>query len=164
MIKQLPGFFFKSQTQQILMTEQKFHVGVKALILNDENKILVLKTNPKEAGHYHPEHWDLPGGRIKTGDSIEKTLRKEIEEELGISAIEILEPFDTHISNLKIPVDNEMVALLMIIYKCKLPDNNVKFNLSFEHLEYKWVSVDEAKGLLKIKFAKSFIGKLNSVE
>lgn len=47
------------------MNEQKFHVGVKALIMNDNNEILILKTNPKEAGHFHPEHWDLPGGRIK---------------------------------------------------------------------------------------------------
>ena len=144
------------------MNEEKFHVGVKALIVNDANKILILKTNPKEAGHYHPEHWDLPGGRIKINDSIEETLRKEIEEELGISAIEILELFDTHISNLKIPAGGEMVGIFMVIYKCKIPDEKIK--LSFEHLEYKWVSVDKAKELLKVKFANSFIEKLSQLE
>ena len=143
------------------MSEQKFHVGVKAFIVNDANKILILKTNPKEAGHYHPEHWDLPGGRIKINDSIEETLRKEIEEELGIDNIEILGHFDTHISNLKIPLENETVSLLMIVYKCKLPDYNKEFNLSFEHLEYQWASVDEAKELLKVKFPDSFIEKLD---
>jgi len=143
------------------MTEEKFHVGVKALVVNDKNEILVLMTNPEEAGHYHPKHWDLPGGRIKKNDSIEDTLRKEIAEELGIDNVMILEHFDTHISNLKIPVDGEMVGLLMVIYKCKLPDEKIK--LSFEHLEYKWTSINEAKELLKVKFAESFIDKIDKL-
>ena len=142
------------------MTEEKFHVGVKALITNDKNEILVLKTNPEDAPTW-PDHWDLPGGRIKGDDTIEETLRKELTEELGIDNIEILEHFDTHISNLKIPLDNDIVSLLLIVYKCKLPDNNINFKLSFEHLEYKWASVDEAKELLKVKFPNSFIEKLN---
>jgi len=144
------------------MNEQKFHVGVKALIMNDKNKILILKANPEEMRLHQPVHWDLPGGRIKGGDSVEETLRKEVQEELGIDNIEILGHFDTHISNLKIPLENETVSLLMVVYKCKLRDYNNKFNLSFEHLEYKWASVDEAKELLKVKFPSSFIEKLNS--
>lgn len=144
------------------MTEQKFHVGVKALILNDKNEILILKANPKEMRQQQPSHWDLPGGRIKENDSLEETLLKEINEELGINNIKILEHFDTCVSNLKIPLDNEIVSLLLIVYKCKLY-NNTNFRLSFEHLEYKWASIDEAKELLKVKFPNSFIEKLDNL-
>lgn len=143
------------------MTEQKFHVGVKALILNDKNEILILKVNPEEMRQNQPTHWDLPGGRIKRNDSIEETLRKEVTEELGIDNIEILEHFDTHVSNLKILLDNETVGLLLIVYKCRLPDNNMNFKLSFEHLKYKWASIKEAKESLKVKFPNSFIKKLD---
>ncbi|MBI2542673.1 MAG: NUDIX hydrolase [Candidatus Aenigmarchaeota archaeon] len=142
------------------MTEQKFHVGVKALILNDKNEILILRANPSELRR-QATHWDLPGGRIKENDSIEETLRKEINEELGVDNIKIVEHFDTSISNIKIPLDDETVGLILIVYKCKLPDNNVDLKLSFEHLEYKWASVDEAKELLKFKFGNSFIEKLD---
>ena len=30
------------------MNEQKFHVGVKALVLNENNEILLLRINPKD--------------------------------------------------------------------------------------------------------------------
>ena len=144
------------------MTEQKFHVGVKALITNDKNEILILKATPYITKNY-PDHWDLPGGRIKENDSIKETSLKEIREELSIDNIEILEHFDTHISNLKIPLDNEIVGLLLIVYKCRLPNHNIDLTLSAEHLEYKWVSVSEAKELLKVKFPNFFIEKLDSV-
>lgn len=143
------------------MTEEKFHVGVKALILNDKDEILILKATPYITKDY-PDHWDLPGGRVKRGDSIEETLRKELKEELGVGDIQILEHFDTHISNFKIPLENETVSLLLIVYKCRLL-NNQKFELSTEHLEYKWASINEAKELLKVKFPESFIEKLSSL-
>ncbi len=144
------------------MNEQKFHVGVKALILNDKNEILILKANPEELKTRKIPHWDLPGGRIKGNDSIEETLLKEVEEELGTRKIKILDHFDTHVSNLTIPIENETVSLLLIVYKCKLLDNKIK--LSFEHLEYMWCNIDEAKELLKVKFANSFIEKLDSLK
>ena len=145
------------------MTEQKFHVGIKALIVNDKNEILILRANPEEMRQNQPAHWDLPGGRIKVDDSVEETLRKELKEELGIDSIQIVEHFDTCISNLKIPLDNETVSLLLIVYKCKLSDNNTNFKLIFEHLEYKWSSIEEAKESLKVKFSNSFIEKLDSL-
>ena len=146
------------------MTEQKFHIGIKALITNDKNEILILKANPAElvGGGVH---WDIPGGRIKQGDSVEETLRKEVEEELGIDGndIEIIRQFDASVSNLKIPVGNEIFGLVLFVYLCKLKEA-VEFNLSSEHTEYKWASVDEAKELLSVKFAKSFVNKLDELK
>lgn len=144
------------------MPEEKFHVGVKALITNEKNEILVLRNNPEQARH-NPKHWDLPGGRIEGDDSIETTLRKGVKEELGVDHIEIIEHFDTNIANLKIPLHDDVVSLMMIVFRCKIP-NNMEFKLSFEHLEYKWASVEEAKELLKVKFANSFIEKLDQLE
>lgn len=145
------------------MTEQKFHVGVKALIMNDKKEVLVLKANPEDAPTW-PHHWDLPGGRIKETGSIEQTLYRELEEEIGTNKIEILELFDTCVANHKIPLNGEEISLLLVTYKCKLLDSDQKFKLNFEHLEYRWASINEAKELLKVKFANSFIEKLDSLK
>jgi hypothetical protein len=44
-----------------MASEKLFHVGVKALIVNSEGKILVMKT---VAWYGAIAHWDIPGGRI----------------------------------------------------------------------------------------------------
>ncbi len=144
------------------MKEELFHLGVKALIIND-NRILILKTNPEELKGDKTVHWDLPGGRVKKGDDIETTLRKEVKEELGIEDIEIVGHFDSFISNLKIPTDNGYVGLALIVYICKIK-NDSKIKLSFEHTEYKWASIDEAKKLLIYKYPESFIKKLSLIK
>lgn len=145
------------------MTEQKFHAGVKALIMNENKQILALRINPVDFNRPIEDHWDLPGGRIKENDSIEKTLHKEVEEELGIKEIQISELFDVCIANYDVLLENESVSLILIVYKCKLPDKKQKFKLNFEHLEYRWASLSEAKNLLSFKFPESFIGKLDLI-
>lgn len=144
------------------LMEQKFHVGIKALVLNENNEILLLRTNPADFKGNVPEHWDLPGGRIEGGDSIEETLYKEIEEELGTKSIEIIEHFDTFISNMKIPLENETIGLMLVVYKCKL--NDTQFKLNQEHLEYRWIGIKDAKKMLEFKYPQSFIQKLNSLK
>ena len=143
------------------MAERKFHIGVKALI-TDGGRILILKTNSIGMHHDHPDHWDLPGGRIEENDSVEKTLHKELKEELGVENVNVLGDFDTGISNLSYKVDGDDVGLMLMVYRCSLADNT-SFKLSSEHLEYKWASIDEAKELLKIKFSNSFIEKLDEL-
>ncbi|HLD57900.1 MAG TPA: NUDIX hydrolase [archaeon] len=144
------------------MNEQKFHVGIKALVLNERNQILLLKANPAELKGDKIAHWDLAGGRIKEGDSVEQTIKKEIEEELGVdgNGVEVIRPFDGSISNIKIPIGDEKFGLVLFVYLCKLHTNQ-EFKLSEEHTEWKWASVDEAKTLLSYKFAKGFVDKLD---
>src|SRR3989344_2643890 len=147
--------------------EQLFHVGVKALVMNDKSEILVLKANPKELTQTKggvPVHWDLPGGRVKEGDSIEVTLKKELNEELGINADDAMIGglFDASISHLKVPVGNAEGGLMLLTYVCTLRETKT-FSLSFEHTEYRWVSIEEAKALLATKFAPSFVDKLDEL-
>jgi len=146
------------------MEERKFHVGIKALILNDKNEVLVLKTNPAELKGGTQAHWDLPGGRIKEGDSAEATLRKEVEEELGIGGpdLEIMRPFDGVLTDMEIPVGEERVGLVLFAYLCRLPRKDIR--LSFEHTEFKWASMEEAKKLLAFKFGKDFVDKLDGLK
>ena len=145
------------------MDEEKFHLGIKALIMNDKNQILLLKANPKNLKGNTPEHWDLPGGRVERSSTIEETLFREIREELGIKSIDIVDQFDVFISNMKIPLENESVGLILLVFTCKL-NYKSDFTLGPEHLEYRWFNIDDAKKLLKLKYPESFIQKLDSLK
>jgi 8-oxo-dGTP diphosphatase len=57
-------------------------VQVVAAILQNEGKILVGQRKPEQS---HPMKWEFPGGKVEPGESPEQALRRELEEELGIS-------------------------------------------------------------------------------
>ena len=60
------------------MTEQLFQIGIKAIIRNDENQILLLKNK---------DYWDIPGGRMDQGEDIEAALLRELNEEIGVDRV-----------------------------------------------------------------------------
>lgn len=57
--------------------EDSFHLGIKVLLRNIEEKFLLLERAHKTRGTY----WDIPGGRIHKNESITEALKREIEEE-----------------------------------------------------------------------------------
>jgi 8-oxo-dGTP pyrophosphatase MutT (NUDIX family) len=145
------------------MKAEKFFIGIKALVKNNRNQILILKSGPLElkSTKRSEEFWDLPGGKSMKGESVEETLRREVSEELGIDGkkLEILNIFDASISNFRTS-HGKKIPLMLITFLCRLQQEN-NFKLSLEHEEYKWGSIKEAKKLLSDKFNKAFIDKLD---
>jgi 8-oxo-dGTP pyrophosphatase MutT (NUDIX family) len=143
------------------MNEDVFHLGIKALIQNTEAKILILKVNIKGLKGFSGEaYWDIPGGRVKLGDSVEETLKREIEEETGITKVEVMEKIDMVLSNnIRIPnPQGGTFGLILAVYKCKTKSTEVK--VSEEHVDYKWANPQEAAKLLEIKYPKEFTEKI----
>jgi 8-oxo-dGTP diphosphatase len=142
----------------------KFFIGVKALIINQKNQVLVLKSGPAELKSTRRKRpfWDLPGGKMKEGENVEQTLRREVSEELGVerNLLQILNIFDASVSNIKI-AHGKQIPLMLITYRCKLPTK--KYYLTDEHVKSEWVSIPKAARLLSNKFNKTFIGKLESL-
>ena len=56
---------------------------VVAGIILQHNKILICQ---RTAGQRFPLQWEFPGGKIEPGELPAEALRRELEEELGISA------------------------------------------------------------------------------
>lgn len=140
-----------------MTNEDIFHLGIKALIRNKEGKILVLQANIKNfaCGISAVEHWDLPGGRIKKGDSIEKTLVREVEEEIGIKKIKIIKLLDASLSKMRISYMD--AGLILFTYLCEI-DNNIEIKLTDnEHIAFKWCKPKEAAKLLATKFSDSLV-------
>lgn len=139
--------------------EKLFQIGVKALIVNDKGQVLVL-----DSGDWHlknqERHWDIPGGRIQEGYSVLDTLRREVQEETGITKISKPELFTAVVSNFADrPIDGRNVGLALVIYRVEIPKNS-KIILSEEHIGYEWVNKPEAAKRLAYKYPAEFTNLL----
>src|SRR5437879_6067770 len=119
------------------MAEKMFHVGIKALIENDEGKVLLLHALGWTKNNT-PPHWDIPGGRVKEGQKVLDVLKREIEEETGVGKVTGTSFFTAVIANHEIPFETHMLGLVLMVYKASIPENS-KIKLSHEHTDYEWV-------------------------
>ena len=57
--------------------------AVAAVIVRDDGKLLICQRTRNQA---LPLKWEFPGGKIEQGERPEQALRRELQEELGITA------------------------------------------------------------------------------
>lgn len=137
------------------MSEEKlFHVGVKALIENENGRVLLLKS-PGWKRNNTPPHWDIPGGRIQEGQQILEVLRREIREETGITKINSHDFFTAVVSKHEIPFEGRKLGLVLMVYRVGIPKDS-QITLSDEHTEYEWVNKKEAADRLNNKYPAEF--------
>jgi ADP-ribose pyrophosphatase YjhB (NUDIX family) len=79
--------------------EDCFHLGVKALVINQDKELLLLERHHPSKGMY----WDLPGGRLQRGESQLEALSREIKEETGMDNISGAHPFMMVLTDIRIP-------------------------------------------------------------
>ncbi len=104
------------------------YFAVKGLLIKNDEVLLVHKTDvPGDV-------WELPGGRMKFGETAEETLVREIKEETGyvIDHLCLLDTWDF------IHKDFHITG---VIYLCKIVDG--EFKLSEEHDMFEWVTLGE---------------------
>ncbi len=116
----------------------KLFVAGKAVIFNDERKILVVR----ESGQYdegtNVGRWDFPGGRFESNETIDDGLLREVKEETGLDVkrgrlLDALENFPE--------IKDEKVHIIRLYYECFASTQEVQ--LSEDHDEYKWIATDE---------------------
>lgn len=134
-----------------------FFVGIKGLIRNSKGDILLLLADVSSFRDAKVPYWDLPGGRIEEGDDEKATLRKEVQEETGITELGNISYLHTVISSHVIPIkDSErMAGLVLRIWQVEIPESS-DIQISEEHTEYEWVSPAEAAVRLKNKYPEDF--------
>jgi 8-oxo-dGTP diphosphatase len=144
------------------MAELKlFYVGVKALIENKHGEILLLKADVSEHRFNAEPYWDIPGGRIEEGQSALEALKREIEEETGVSQISEEAFVTAVISNHEIPLENNKRAgLVLMVYRVKIPENS-QIVISPEHTAFEWVDREEAALRLQNKYPVEFTQSLD---
>lgn len=103
---------------------------VAAVIMNEEDKILITQRNLKKA---QGGLWEFPGGKIEPNETREDAIVREIKEELTID-IKVDEYFDENVFNYP-EKDINLIAL-----KCSKINGNIEL---VEHEDYKWVASSE---------------------
>jgi 8-oxo-dGTP pyrophosphatase MutT (NUDIX family) len=135
--------------------EDCFHLGVKALIFNERNKVLLLERQ-------HPSkkmYWDIPGGRLQRGESLVETLMREVKEETGFEEISGIRPFTMLFTNIRIPVHEGDVGLIFSIFYCKILGISDPI-LSEEHIGFDWLDPKEAAQKLGTQYPNEFLANL----
>ncbi len=135
--------------------EKLFWVGIKGLIENKKGQILLLQSSLKGHTVPSPKYWDIPGGRIQEGQSVDEALRREIEEETGITKLLSVDFFTGVISNHQIPFEGTTLGLVLMVYRVRVPEDS-RITLSDEHIASEWVDKKEAAGRLAHKYPKDF--------
>jgi nucleoside triphosphatase len=115
------------------------HIAVTAFILNDKgDKCLIVKRSPDETAF--PGKWAFVGGKLERGEKLEDTLRREVKEEVGLE-VEGKPEFFSDWTFIR-PDDVNVVAICFKLRakgEVKLEENSFT--------DYKWVGVDDLKGL-----------------
>ena len=96
--------------------EKLYYLGIKALIRNAAGDILLLEVTKPDGRTY----WDFPGGRINRGEDIETALRREVQEETGITGLTVGGCVGTELTAIEIPVagDHDR-GLILSVYACE---------------------------------------------
>lgn len=108
-------------------------------IIKKGNKFLMTKRDSfdPEDKEFFPFVWQFPGGGLEFGETPEKTVKREMREEIG-TEIEILKLVPKIFTETRHKWQG-----VFICYLCKLKDENAQIILNDEASEYNWFELKE---------------------
>jgi 8-oxo-dGTP pyrophosphatase MutT (NUDIX family) len=114
-------------------------VAAKAVIVNDEGKVLILREASTYEDGTNIGRFGLPGGRLEPGEKFFDGLKREVAEETGLE-VEPIKPLyvDEWFPTIK-GVPNHITG---IFYACKALTANVR--LSEEHDHFEWIEPEKS--------------------
>lgn len=107
---------------------------VGALIFNEKKEVLMIRT------HKWSNRWGIPGGKIKTDESSEDALKREIQEETGLELEDIR--FAMVQDCIRPPEFYKKAHFLLLNYTARTRQTDVILNDEAE--EYRWVDIATA--------------------
>jgi 8-oxo-dGTP pyrophosphatase MutT (NUDIX family) len=119
------------------------------VIIGPSKKVLVVSQ--------HGTSWSLPKGRLEEGEDAKTAALREIEEETGLTKLELIEELGTYDRSL-IGIDGKpdnQFSKTITIYLYTTPEEDLK-PIDPENPEAKWVDPDEVENLLTHPKDKEF--------
>lgn len=134
----------KASTDNFESKNRPMAITNKAVVLNNSNEVLLLK---RIREGLNGNKWDLPGGHIEKGETIEAALKREVKEEtnLNVEVISIIRAVE--FSKEHKLFKNEKRGLRFLV---RSSDRDV-ITQKNEHVKYRWLAFDEAIALLDKK-------------
>lgn len=123
-------------------------------LFNDKQEILLLKRNSQDG--FHPSTWCLPGGGIDFGEKPVDALKREVQEEIGVSE----ECYYVYTNSVvKLP-DVEIHYFVGNLEKDSMPFITLN---EAEHVQYRWCKTDEWMCMNLILDLKKHLCKMLSI-
>ena len=116
---------------------------IATALIEKDGKYLVLQRSDKNLTN--KGKWQLPEGKVRPGEDLTKTLRRELLEETSLMLSDA-KLFGIH-SNV-MQEAHRMFRVMRVIFKCRTMG---KIKLSEEHKDYKWVNLNS-----KLDFIEGF--------
>jgi 8-oxo-dGTP diphosphatase len=131
--------------------EKKFVVVITAIVLNKNNKFLLVKR--KENQEIHPGKWLLPGGKLEEDESLFQALKREIKEETNLE----IEDNKEYIHDYIFPRPNKDLTL-GLTFVVKATNDNISLNKN-EYDDFVWITPKELEKYDYLEFIKKEIDK-----
>ena len=111
-------------------------VHVTAAVIIQDNRILCVQRNENKYD-YISKKWEFPGGKVEENEQLEETIKREIQEELNLII---------GVKSFLIQVNHQYpdFKLKMDTFICEITSGFLKLN---EHVDYKWLSINELPDL-----------------
>ncbi|MBU2542920.1 RdgB/HAM1 family non-canonical purine NTP pyrophosphatase [Patescibacteria group bacterium] len=115
------------------------HIVVPFGIIADKGKILICKRNDPANPNFHGK-WELPGGVLEFGETMEENVARELLEETNYK-VEVVKRLDNiHVTEREYP--NTKLQIILIPFVCKVIAKNGHFN-DAEIMEMKWIEPED---------------------
>jgi bis(5'-nucleosidyl)-tetraphosphatase len=106
-------------------------------------------------------HWDLPKGKIETGETKEQAAVREVKEETGL-AVTIVPGFETFLSYSFRDRDRQKAYKTVYFFVGEITaDDQTPVTLSEEHVGYCWLDYDHALYRLTFDNAQEVLHKVH---
>jgi mutator protein MutT len=114
-------------------------LGVGAIIVRDEQILLVRRSNPPMQGE-----WSIPGGLVETGETTREAIIREVREETGleIEIVKLAEVFERIVRDRDSRVQYHYV---LIDYVCRATTGEA--HAASDVSEVRWVNTDRLEKL-----------------
>ena len=113
-----------------------------AILLNAAGQVLIVRRSDTDS--HRPLQWDLPGGHVEPGESLEHALEREVQEETSLDLSAIPSRLVYAVSD---TFDDDNLSVSWLFFVAHIPSSEIV--LSDEHDQYKWVGVDQAVDLIE---------------
>lgn len=117
---------------------------------------LLLRYPARASSRSKREYWDFPKGHIDSGETIEDTVKREVQEETGLTDIKLKEGFQIKI-RYYLTKNNQKVLKTVVFLLAETKTKDIK--ISDEHTGFQWLSYEEALKQLMFKNARNILQK-----
>lgn len=132
------------------MVKEEKSAGAVIFYMDKEPKFLLLK---------YTNYWGFMKGNIETNETIEQTMAREMKEETNISKFDIIKGF-TYTQTWFYKLNNILRRKFASYFLVEITKEEIKnVKISEEHEDFKFLELEEALKIMKVKANKEMLIK-----